>query len=277
MTKNIHKKSIFQLLVFLAVFIAGCSTAPWQNDVEGRNALNQYVQNELVSFSVFPMKVTLEVSFKDATKEVPIQAIKSRCGLFGTGAVFSFGKNDTLLTVKHNLTGKVQACAEGIEKEITAKGLSISLNDILIVPSYSIIGSDGKDYMVVPDKVSETKDLATLKITDKGSLKIKPLFLSDETTVIPQEVAAIGSPIGIKNVTVYGNIARKDLVNGMILSSVSVYPGNSGGPMISLKDMKVLGIIADVIQSGTGQMLNFGTAIPVWEVKAFLRDSGAEE
>ena len=265
------------MVFLLAVFIGGCAHAPigeqWRQSVLERNEMYRFVREEIIHPSVFSFKSTAEVSFKDASKEKPIASINASCRNPMIGEAFVVNESGDLLTVKHNLHNKLRECEKAIAEEISEKGLPFSFADLSIVPSFFIIGPDEKEYAVEMIKESPVKDLAIVHVTDKKELVLKPLFLSEKTGVMDEDVVIVGSPIGMTNTAVYGHVANDALVRGGILFEASVYPGNSGGPLISLGETKALGIVTNAILGGNGQILNFGVAIPSWEIKKFLDEA----
>ena len=264
------------VLLFLAC-IGGCAHVSigesWKQSVSERNEMYCYVREEIIHPSVFSFKSTVDVSFKDVSKERPLFAINASCRNPGIGEAFVVNETGDLLTVKHNLHNKLKECEKAIAEEISDKGLPFSFKDLSIVPSFFIIGPDEKEYAVEIVRESMVKDLAVVRVKDKKELVLKPLFLSEKTGVMDEDIVIVGSPFGMENMAVYGHVANDSLVRGGVLFEASVYPGNSGGPLISLSETKALGIVTNAILGGNGQILNFGVAIPSWEIKKFLDET----
>ena len=103
-------------------------------------------------------------------------------------------------------------------------------------------------------------DVAVIKVTGNG---FKPLFLKDTDEVgVGEEVIAIGTPERVD----LGQSVSKGIISGMrefenhkyIQTDASVNPGNSGGPLLTVKG-EVLGIVSRKLFKAEG----IGYAIPI--------------
>jgi S1-C subfamily serine protease len=263
------------LVVLFAIVIGGCalltSGESWRQSISERNEMTRFIREKIIRPSIFPMKVTLSVSFKDPAKQIPLSSVENSCGLFGSGGTFVVNEKLDLLTVKHNLHNKAKACEKAIELEIKTKKLPLSLDDLSIVSSYFIITPNNEDRVIEVVKESQNKDLALMRIRDTRDLVLRQLPLSNKTSVMGEEIVIVGTPIGIKNAASYGYIARDTLAEEKILFGAAAYPGNSGGPLIDLEKTSAFGIVTDAMSAGNGQLLDYGVAIPAWEIKDFLK------
>jgi S1-C subfamily serine protease len=127
-------------------------------------------------------------------------------------------------------------------------------------------------------------DVALLKVNPSG-LKLHPLQLgNDNSLVVGQPVAAIGSPFGEQQSLSVGVVSATDRsvrsltqfqIEGAIQTDASINPGNSGGPLLDA-GARVIGINQQ-IETRSGTNAGVGFAVPISAVKrsiAQLRANG---
>ncbi len=105
--------------------------------------------------------------------------------------------------------------------------------------------------------LSDDHDLALLKMDATQAFFIDPEALGAATQ--GQQVYAIGSPIGLKNIITSGIVSRVD--SDALYTDTQVLPGNSGGPLLDEK-----GAIIGVTTAKVGKDAyadGFGIAIPI--------------
>jgi len=96
----------------------------------------------------------------------------------------------------------------------------------------------------------KTIDVALVKA--KSEVFIPPIDITLEKPKFLEEVVAVGCPFGEPLVISHGRIIRPSLYDGMWLLTAPVVPGNSGGPIISLRTGKVIGITSRVYTINNG-------------------------
>jgi len=96
----------------------------------------------------------------------------------------------------------------------------------------------------------KTIDVALVKA--KSEVFIPPIDITLEKPKFLEEVVAVGCPFGEPLVITHGRIIRPSLYDGMWLLTAPVVPGNSGGPIISLRTGKVIGITSRVYVINNG-------------------------
>ena len=128
-----------------------------------------------------------------------------------------------------------------------------------------IVGADERTDVALV-KIEATA-LPVLKIGDVGRLRVG------------EWVLAIGSPFGLENTVTAGIVSAKQRETGsdvpFIQTDVAVNPGNSGGPLISIRG-EVVGVNSQIL-SPVGSYIGISFAIPIDEamrVADQLRASG---
>ena len=102
---------------------------------------------------------------------------------------------------------------------------------------FEVILADGRRESAVFYRVSETYDLALLKLDGYKTPYLRP---QDETTLtLGRDVYAIGSPLKLNNTVTSGVISSSR--GEYIQTNAEIYPGNSGGPLVT-EDGRVVGV-----------------------------------
>ncbi|HTT95122.1 MAG TPA: trypsin-like peptidase domain-containing protein [Solirubrobacterales bacterium] len=130
-------------------------------------------------------------------------------------------------------------------------------------------------------------DVALLKVEPEG-FPLHPLQLGDdESLVVGQPVAAIGSPFGEQRSLSVGVVSATDRsvksltqfqIEGAIQTDASINPGNSGGPLLEA-NAKVVGINQQ-IETNSGANDGVGFAVPISVIEHSveqLRENGHAE
>lgn len=105
---------------------------------------------------------------------------------------------------------------------------------------------------------SKDYDLAFLKLQ---GYKTPFLIAADQAKNIQgSTVYAIGSPLGVSDSLTSGTVTN--VQSDYIYTNTSVFPGNSGGPLIN-QSGNVLGVITQKITQGNVMSQGFGIAIPI--------------
>jgi len=123
-------------------------------------------------------------------------------------------------------------------------------------------------------------DVAVLEVTSVPS-DAKPLRLGDSTRLyIGQQVAAIGSPLGLTGSFSSGFISQinklldiEPIIVPVLQLDITIAPGSSGGPLLDL-----LGNVVGITNAGTGYGFNFAVPSNVVErVASSLVEKGNYE
>jgi S1-C subfamily serine protease len=121
------------------------------------------------------------------------------------------------------------------------------------------------------------KDIAILR----SDIPSVALDLGSERDVrVGEEVFAVGSPKGFENNVSSGIISSKGRrifwykgAPRYIFTDAHVLPGNSGGPLISYRNKKVVGMMAMIV-GADGGMYGLNVALPADEIVAFIASLG---
>ena len=207
------------------------------------------------------------------------------------------GRTVTSVTSPEDITAVVAAARESVVT-ITSNGMASSRFSPFAVPTtgvgsgviltadgyiltnhHVVQGSqsltvtlfDGREVPATIVKISDTTDLALIKITATG---LRPAPIGDSAALqVGQTAIAIGSPLGTYTETVTRGIVsglnrtitvsdpgtrQQETLEGLIQTDAAINPGNSGGPLLDSAG-NVIGINTAVASSAEG----LGFAIPI--------------
>ena len=126
-------------------------------------------------------------------------------------------------------------------------------------------------------------DVAVISFKDNFEFT-DPLKIGDSGNILPGEkIFTVGTPLGFENVVGEGIVSSSPVeysdIGGnkkyMFISS-NINPGNSGGPVIKQSDGTVIGIAAAVINTEEAGNAGLNAAIPIDDIKVFLRNNSIE-
>ncbi|OGZ07338.1 MAG: hypothetical protein A3C93_00835 [Candidatus Lloydbacteria bacterium RIFCSPHIGHO2_02_FULL_54_17] len=143
--------------------------------------------------------------------------------------------------------------------------------------TYTLIAKDGTKYQGEIVALEPDADLAILSIAKTAPGKKFPfiVFERDPLTYRHDGVVSIGAPFGIEFTVTSGIISNPTRVIGdriFIQTDAMVHPGNSGGPLILLRNHRVVGVI-DQIYSRANFGIGIGFAIPASVAGKFLDET----
>jgi serine protease Do len=167
---------------------------------------------------------------------------------------------------------------------ITSDGYTLT-NRHVVEGSESLVATmaDGTEYPATVVTVSDTQDLALVKIEATG---LKPAVIGDSAEIkVGQTAIAIGSPLGTYTETVTKGIisaldrtitvqdeqtGRPVTLNGLIQTDAAINPGNSGGPLLDAIG-QVVGVNTATASSAEG----LGFAIPIAKAASLIAQARA--
>ena len=150
--------------------------------------------------------------------------------------------------------------------------ISITLDDGTELENVSVIGRTA---------LSDSLDVAFLKIEDNEGKDLKPVKLGDSTKVdVGQRVVAIGNALGqFQNTVTAGIISGygRDILaqdgsgaenlQDLFQTDASINQGNSGGPLVNMQGE----VIAINVAAAAGGAENIGFAIPISDIQGLIR------
>jgi putative serine protease PepD len=134
--------------------------------------------------------------------------------------------------------------------------------------SVSIKFSNGKAYSARVVGTDASTDLAVLKV-DAPVSQLFPLTLGDSSSLVGDQVVAIGSPFGLEGTVTSGIVSalhremtspNNFAIDNSIQTDAAINHGNSGGPLLNAEG-KVVGVTAQ-IESNSGGNEGVGFAVP---------------
>jgi S1-C subfamily serine protease len=192
----------------------------------------------------------------------------------------------TLTSQISNARGPFGGTATGVGTGIvlTADGFALT-NRHVVEGSTSLTATmaDGTEYAATVVTVSDTQDLALVKIDATG---LRPATIGSSAGIqVGQTAIAIGSPLGTYTETVTKGIVsaldrtitvqddqtgRPVTLNGLIQTDAAINPGNSGGPLLNAEG-QVVGVNTATASSAEG----LGFAIPIDEAASLIAQAKA--
>ncbi|HXT83052.1 MAG TPA: trypsin-like peptidase domain-containing protein [Verrucomicrobiae bacterium] len=129
---------------------------------------------------------------------------------------------------------------------------------------------DGNKYTAAVLGKDPLSDLAVLKIIEKLNEPLRPLTISNSTSInIGDTAIAIGNPYGLDNTMTAGIISQVNRlieepsgisITDMIQTDAAINPGNSGGPLLNIKG-QVIGINTAKGAEGEGFAISSNTIL----------------
>lgn len=130
---------------------------------------------------------------------------------------------------------------------------------------FTITLADGEDKSAILYRVSDQHDLALLKLNGYQTPYLE--VAERDSITLGQPVYAIGSPLQLKNSVTSGVISN--FRGEYIQTNSEIYPGNSGGPLVT-EDGEVVGV--NSMKLITEKFEGLGFAINISEVLAEFPD-----
>ena len=192
----------------------------------------------------------------------------------------------TLTSQVGGVRGPFGGTATGVGTGIvlTADGYALTNRHVVEgAQSLTATMADGTEYPATVVTVSDTQDLALVKIEATG---LKPATIGDSAGIkVGQTAIAIGSPLGTytetvtkgivsaldRTITVQDDQTGKPVtLNGLIQTDAAINPGNSGGPLLNAAG-QVVGVNTATASSAEG----LGFAIPIDEAASLIAQARA--
>jgi len=275
-----NKNILLACLFVIALFTVSCAPFIQQSYIDAQDATYKQVRETVANPSVFTIHATAKIIFtqKVADKDVKPEVATVSCG-GGVGEGFVIAKDGHALTVTHvtDLSKEYTECFAKA-KEIIAKNKvnidDFSAQNIVKYEAFFASGENMPFEVVKSASPLEEKDTTLIMLHPEKAKDFQPVIFSTATDLSDQSIAAIGSPFGTSNIVATGKIARPDPLEktDRMVIIAAIYPGNSGGPALTLHDMKVVGMV-DAVQMADGTITNIATMIPSSSILKFLHEA----
>jgi S1-C subfamily serine protease len=277
------KKYVLIGFFFFTTLLSGCATEqfPGQNLFLAQDAAMKYLRETIVNPSTFAVNtgVMARATSRDG-KELSVLT----CGdMWGEASTVS--EKGYFLTNDHviNDSGMEKECRTQAAEFLAKEKIDVSLDDIKVFYEYVLVGADGSKIPVTRVKTwAPDIDLAMFHVIEKTGKSFKSVVFSDALSFSDEAVAAIGNPLSLKDSIILGKILSPQVVKSgekgeSLMFNAGVEEGNSGGLLVSLSDMKVVGVVTRVIPvKGTMTPTPYAGAIPVWVIKEALKEVNME-
>lgn len=128
--------------------------------------------------------------------------------------------------------------------------------------------------------VDSFTDMAVLEVSGDGRAHPVAQIACDKVPAVGEGVGAFGHPLGIPFTGTRGIVSGKtsQFVNDLLQIDATVDHGNSGGPVISLRDGRVVGIATMMARGDRRDRVNFATPMrDVCRVLELLRAGASPE
>ncbi len=262
-----RKAAILALLATVATLLGACGDSDNGDGSSGAATPETRTTTEVVVQTADASGFDAAEVYREAAPGVvTIRSIFGGGG--GEGSGFVLDEEGRIVTNAHVVTN-----GEGSDRG-EAESVFVEFPDRNVLPA-EIVGFD------------PFADVALLDVNPNG-FDLQPLELGDDDSlVVGQPVAAIGSPFGEQQSLSVGIVSATDRsvrsltefqIEGAIQTDASINPGNSGGPLLDA-EARVIGINQQ-IETESGANDGVGFAVPISAVKhsvAQLKRDGAVE
>jgi len=265
--------AIVAFLFTCTVFAVPPPPANVAEHIRTQNELFKWVREKVADPSVY--KVTnhpiLTITLK-AKKNDPSAVKTIRCPYGTIGTAFTVTDDGYAITAAHVVDGSdgSEKCLADVQKQFVKDKLDVKAFDWKFTYEYAVINGVGKKFeaKLIASLPTDEDDLALIRIAD-GKGEFTALQISSASYLSDEMIAVIGSPIGISDIVVFGKIARHELHKDKLLVIAPIYPGNSGGPVMTLHDRKIVGMV-DIVLIARGSIAEIGGLIPAEKIRVFL-------
>ncbi len=254
---------------------------PGQNTVLALDDAHKYVRDNIADKSYFSVNSRYFVDVKlydnPEKKGEPLNRVRKL--LFGVGGgatVISNGKG-YLITAKHVINPEgALALMEKTKVTLEKKSPGMYV-DMTLVPEYTLTNRDGDTFLASVVALGD-EELGMLRVNKYKNFNAPGVVLSDadSSALSDKAVVMIGGPLGVHNAIMDGRIARSEDVKteeGKFMYVIApIVPGNSGGPVITLDDMKLVGVVSQVmVEPGSGTLVSIGLFVPNSVINKYVK------
>ena len=282
------------ILIILSAFAIAFTVGTLRQPPPNAPAIAEYQETKfarkLLSPSVFSFEIKLYITEKDKESQKDVTSV---C-VEGVGSAFTVNEKGYFATNNHvvDVAAKEKFCTDNLAK---TRNVSVSsLFGLKFDVKNFIVDSQNRRWNVDVIKTFPESDVAVLKISNdqtKGTPPKKwkvaefrtgsPHIVNGKVVsgtgpyVVPDEpIIMIGTPLELPFTITRGMLGNNTFrVGGKTPYLHFIAPinsGNSGGPVISLLDFKVIGM-ATMAKPDFGGMTQQSGAVPFWEIQKVLK------
>jgi S1-C subfamily serine protease len=283
--KIIRNLSVLLFFLIIVGIFSGCTQReqfPGQNIFRAQDSAMKYLRETIANPSVFTLNTGVLV---DATTRGGEKLPALTCADMW-GESFTVSEKGYFLTNDHVVSvpvGMQEECQKQVIEYFKKEKVDVSPNDIHVFPAYMLVGADGSKISVTLVKSWAPEiDMALLHVTEQTRKTFKPVVFSDALSFSDEAVATIGTPLNLKDSIIIGkiispNTVRKGTNGESLMFNAGAEEGNSGGLLVSVHDMKAIGMTTRVIPvEGTMVPTPYVGAIPAWIIKKELKEVNME-
>jgi S1-C subfamily serine protease len=279
--KNPFFGILFALLVFSCLAPSCQSTPqkqylyPGQQTVLDLDSAHIWAREHRANPSAFAIEAQsfADVKIYDNPEKTGTPINRARLSLgggVGAGTVITEGGH--LLTVRHliddsDAVSKYAKIVADTEKKSPGKFI-----DAKVSTEYTLTNHAGKKFLAIKVFLGDN-DLALIQAKNPDKFPGRPVEISQEKNLSDKMVVMYGTPLGIEGIGMPGIVARdkKETTDGgdYMYVIAPIVPGNSGGAVITLGDMKMVGVISAVAKKD-GSFTSIALFIPNDIINKFL-------
>ena len=195
---------------------------------------------------------------------------------------FAFDIDEHLIV---NLYKKINPAIVSIDSQLSCgiscgTGCVIDKSGIILTSAHVIDSGEnivvtlynGKNYDAkILKNFEDNEDIILLKVNT--GVRLKTVKLGDSSKIeVGQKVLAIGNPFGFNGTLTQGIVSRIDYVKNRIQTDAAINPGSSGGPLLNKKG-EIIGINQAIYNPDNNiSNIGIGFAIPINEIKEWLKN-----
>ncbi|MCK9352160.1 MAG: trypsin-like peptidase domain-containing protein [Candidatus Paceibacterota bacterium] len=275
MKTMIRNPFIYAILFVITLFVLSCQLYPGQQTVLNLDAAHSWARTHIADPSAYMVKsesfADIQIFDNPAKAGKPTFHVRKSLGV-GTGSGTVIADKGYLLTAGHVIDdANVILEVNEIVDELRVKYPKTFI-DAKVITEYTMIDHKGKDFLAAKVAIGEN-DLGLIRAQDPDKFTGTPVDVSRETNLSDKAVIMIGSPLRIKDIIMDGRVGREDITKfgeGSYKYVIApIVPGNSGGAVITLHDMKLVGVVTAVMVKD-GSFTNLALFVPNDIINNFL-------
>lgn len=261
--------SLRKFLIAFAIFsgIAALSgIAAWSHENADARSGDE-ARNHLLD-EAFPAIYTIHVEMTVTEPGTP--PVKSTKNWSGTG--FGVTESGLVLTNKHIVQMLI---SDNPEPVLDGTNTWRYKNGAVATATFQLVTKDGTTYAATVVAAHPKADLALLAIEHQQPGKRFAALSFETGAILWDSVVSIGAPFGLSFTVGEGIISNPAFIwDGAVLiqTTALVHPGNSGGPLILLKNHKVAGVTSMLYNPFGAFGIRIGFAVPASVADEFVRN-----